>query len=268
MPTFSERPHAEYRHSSCHWSSILENIAEASLPAFLRRQRWYPAKDAGSPTAKVSALLPFSASQVPAVAAVWQVTPPGQSPIHLFVPVALVPDAEADASQVIAQYPSDTPDSNKMCLVEAFCVDAFVRAWVKMLLQGSGEGFSDVHLGTWRTHQLAPASLEAADNWAIKRGSAEQSNTSIRIADNAILKVIRKLEPGLHSELEMSRFLTATAVFKATPALLAWSELDQGNHGGTVVLSVLHSFVPNDGDGWSWGARAPLGRCKPEGERY
>ena len=191
---------------------------------------------------------------MPAAVAVWEVKPPGQSPLHLFVPLALVPSEKADPAQVIAAQPVDTSHSGEeMRLVEAFSVDAFVRAWVDLLLRGGSAASGPVRLRTERMGHLARAGLEAAGGWVIRRGSAEQSNTSIRIGDGAILKVIRKLESGVHPELEVSRFLTEMAGFAATPSLLGWAELDTAASGlGAVTLSILQAFVPNEGDGWSW----------------
>jgi malto-oligosyltrehalose trehalohydrolase/4-alpha-glucanotransferase len=228
----------------------LEKLAEAELPGFLLRQRWYPAKDAGRPVAVLSALVPFPVPGMQAAAAVWRVTPSGQAPLHLFVPLALVPAEAADAAQVIAELGLEgSEDAGGLVLVEAFSVDAFVRAWMEALLQqprGAGR------LRTGRTEQLAQAGLEPGGTWAIRRSSAEQSNTSIRIGEGAILKVIRKLEEGIHPELEVGGFLTGEAGFSATPAMLGWAELDGVAGAGDVTLSVLQSYVPNDGDGWSW----------------
>ncbi|HEX9534801.1 MAG TPA: malto-oligosyltrehalose trehalohydrolase, partial [Stellaceae bacterium] len=239
-----------------HWLPRLETLAQSALPDFLQRQRWYPAKNSDTPRVELSALLPFPVFGVPTAIAVWQVTPPGQSPLHLFVPLALVPEEQADPAQAIA---ADTSyGSRKMRVVEAFSVDAFVRAWIDLLLGGGGEVSGALRLRTGRTGHLARAGLEAGGGWAIRRGSAEQSNTSIRIGDGAILKVIRKLESGVHPELEVGRFLTETAGFTATPSLLGWAELDSAalGHGalghGAVTLSILQTFVPNEGDGWSW----------------
>ncbi|MBV8401461.1 MAG: putative maltokinase, partial [Acetobacteraceae bacterium] len=233
------------------WPSGLETLAEAELPDFLQRQRWYPAKDSGAPDVALSALLPLPACGVPSTVAVWQVTPPGRAPLHLLVPLALVPAEQADAAQVIAAQPAET--GGEMRLVEAFSVDAFVRAWIDLLVRGGGAVSGSMRLRTGRTDRLAKTGLEPGGGWAIRRGSAEQSNTSIRIGDSAILKVIRKLESGVNPELEVSRFLTETAGFAGTPSLLGWAELDGAASGvGAMTLSVLQAFVPNEGDGWSW----------------
>jgi malto-oligosyltrehalose trehalohydrolase/4-alpha-glucanotransferase len=235
------------------WPRALIKCVQAALPDFLQRQRWYPGKGVGRPAVKLSALLPVPTSPVTAAVAVWQVTPPGQSPMHLFIPLALVPEREADLAQVIAQQLPDTKHDGEMRLVEAFSVDEFVWAWVDILLRGGGEASGEIRLRTARTDRLARAGLDAGSGWAIRRDSAEQSNTSIRVGDRAILKVIRKLESGAHPELEVSRFLTETNSFAASPSLLGWAELDgAASTPGAMTLSILQSFVPNAGDGWSW----------------
>ncbi len=168
----------------------------------------------------------------------------------LFVPLALVPLEQAVEAQVIAAPPAT--DGVDRRLVEAFSVDAFVRAWIEVGLPSGGKISSDGPLRTGNTEALAGAGLVSGSVFTIRRGSAEQSNTSIRIGDGAILKVIRKLEEGIHPELEVGRFLTDEAGFAAAPALLGWAELRRIEGGSAVTLSVLQGFVPNEGDGWSW----------------
>jgi hypothetical protein len=71
---------------------------------------------------------------VPAAVAIWSVSPPGQAPLLLFVPLAFVPAEAADPAQVIAAPPADTAHGRgEVRLVEAFSVDAFVRAWIDTL---------------------------------------------------------------------------------------------------------------------------------------
>ncbi len=219
------------------WPFGLEALARHALPDVLMRRRWYPAKDAGVPAVALARLIPFPVDGVPAAIAIWQVTPPNRPPLHLFAPLAVVPRAAADPDHVIA----DAPDGRS--LIDAFASDAFVRAWVAVLA-GRRPAPAPLHAG--RTDAFAQSGLDPAGHDAIRRGKAEQSNTSIRIGEHAILKVIRKLEEGPHPELEVGRFLTAVAGFSGTPAMLGWMELDG------ITLSVMQGFVPNQGDGWGW----------------
>jgi maltose alpha-D-glucosyltransferase/alpha-amylase len=55
----------------------------------------------------------------------------------------------------------------------------------------------------------------------VRRGSAEQSNSAVLYGDRLILKVIRRLEPGLNPDLEIGRFLsdrTDSIACRGTPA--------------------------------------------------
>ncbi len=94
-------------------------------------------------------------------------------------------------------------------------------------------------------------SEDVAADLDIERMGGEQSNTSMRIGDSLILKVYRRLQPGIHPEVEMGRYLTEQANYRNTPALLGSVELvDAG--GEPTALAVLHRFVRNQGDGWSF----------------
>jgi predicted trehalose synthase len=178
----------------------------------------------------------------------WKVTPPNQAPVRLFVPVAVLALEEAGATQVIATLPQEQRGA-KLAIVEAFSLDGFVRAWVGVMLRE--DRGCEPNLRGWATSYLREVEFGGSDPWGIRRSNAEQSNSSIRIGEGAILKVIRKIEDGLHPELEMSRFLSDQADFAATPKLLGWIELHvTGLDSGT--LSILQALVPNQGDGWSW----------------
>src|SRR5260221_7526558 len=75
----------------------------------------------------------------------------------------------------------------------------------------------------------------------------EQSNTSLVFDDELILKVFRRLEPGINPELEMLRFLTEHA-FANIASLGGWYAYSGGPLNAT--LGILQEFVRNGEDGW------------------
>jgi maltokinase len=76
---------------------------------------------------------------------------------------------------------------------------------------------------------------------------AEQSNTSVVLDEEAILKVFRRLEPGVNPELEMLRFLTDHN-FANSPPLDGWYEYAGDRLVAT--LGILQTFVQGGLDGW------------------
>ena len=77
--------------------------------------------------------------------------------------------------------------------------------------------------------------------------SSEQSNSSVVFDDALILKVFRRLEPGINPDLEVLRFL-ASRGFKNVPALAGWYEYSGGPL--TATLGLLQEFVAGAVDGW------------------
>ena len=75
----------------------------------------------------------------------------------------------------------------------------------------------------------------------------EQSNTSLVFDDELILKVFRRLEPGINPELEMLRFLTEHS-FANIAALGGWYAYSGGPLSAT--LGILQEFVSDGQDGW------------------
>src|SRR5436305_1658925 len=76
---------------------------------------------------------------------------------------------------------------------------------------------------------------------------AEQSNSSVVFDDELILKVFRRLEPGLNPELEMLRFLTEHG-FPNIAALGGWYAYAGGPLSAT--LGILQQYVRGGLDGW------------------
>ncbi|HYL76869.1 MAG TPA: maltose alpha-D-glucosyltransferase, partial [Bryobacteraceae bacterium] len=79
---------------------------------------------------------------------------------------------------------------------------------------------------------------------------AEQTNTSIVFGDRFILKIYRRIEPGIHPEIEIGNFLTERAFPHAAPltGTLEYREHD----GDSMSVAALHGFMQNQGDAWHY----------------
>ena len=75
----------------------------------------------------------------------------------------------------------------------------------------------------------------------------EQSNSSIVFGDETVLKVFRRLEPGINPELELLQFLTRREFPNIAP-LQGWYEYD--GRAFSATLGVAQRFFPDAVGGW------------------
>jgi maltose alpha-D-glucosyltransferase/alpha-amylase len=80
--------------------------------------------------------------------------------------------------------------------------------------------------------------------------SAEETNTAIAYGRRFLLKLYRRVEPGIHPEPEMTGFLTERA-FAHAPALAGILEYRAGN-GDPTVVATLSAFIENQGNAWNY----------------
>jgi len=78
----------------------------------------------------------------------------------------------------------------------------------------------------------------------------DQSHTSIAFGDRFILKIFRKIEPGINPEIEIGTFLTERK-FPYAPPLTGHIEY-RSAMGEPMQAAVLHGFVANEGDAWGY----------------
>ncbi|MCB8839046.1 maltose alpha-D-glucosyltransferase [Aurantimonas sp. VKM B-3413] len=126
----------------------------------------------------------------------------------------------------------------------------------ELLIQIIAAG-KDIDLGEAKLHVEASAAqretLEralAVEAEAIVPLSAEQSNTSLLVGSEAILKYYRRLRDGIQPELEVTRFLTEKTGFEAAPALLGSIELVRAD-GSRTALVAMFEQIQNQGDAWT-----------------
>ena len=93
-------------------------------------------------------------------------------------------------------------------------------------------------------HEGSP--IELTD---VRSVDTEQSNTTVLVGNDCVLKLFRRIEPGINPEIEVGRFLTETVPFAHTPPLLGAVELDE--KGTRSAVAVVHRYIQNQGDAWT-----------------
>ena len=77
----------------------------------------------------------------------------------------------------------------------------------------------------------------------------EPFSSTALVDSDYVVKLYRKLEPGIHPEIEIGRFLTEVVGFANTPAMLGSVELDEGE--ARSAIGIVHARVENQGDAWT-----------------
>jgi maltokinase len=103
---------------------------------------------------------------------------------------------------------------------------------------------SDEGRFSFRPYEGSPSLTETTN---VRLMGVEQSNSSVVFDDLTVLKVFRKLEPGVNPELEVLRFLTYRG-FPNIAALHGW--YDYEGQAFAATLGVAQAFLPDAVDGW------------------
>jgi maltose alpha-D-glucosyltransferase/alpha-amylase len=216
------------------------------LPEWLRRRRWFSAKEGGAVTARLSYAVPLAGGDRVLLA---EVETQGRSgTARWLMPLAQVPEEEAAKPAGQLAMARLRQGARVGLVTDATATDAFARAVLAACREGRSLSTPDGQVHFRAQPALIEMNLPEAPE--VRRLGGEQSNTSIVLGDAVVLKLLRRLQPGLHPEAEMARHLTE-AGYPGTPALLG--EVVRETEGGaTTTLALLHAFARNQGDAWAW----------------
>ena len=215
------------------------------LPFWLAQRRWFGAKGRALPGVRIADGVPFRMEgEGEALLLFIDVEAEGMTGRYLVV-LGMDPVSTGAGPTAIAKV---RRGPREFYLHDAAADERFVRT----LLDGLAAGRA-VDAGAGQIVFSPGAALSEApvpDRFVVRAVGLEQSNTSVLVEDHVVVKVLRRLEPGIHPEIEMGRYLTDVAGFANTPPLLGVVEqMDEG--GVPTALAVVHAFVRNQGDGWS-----------------
>ncbi|TPE48170.1 maltose alpha-D-glucosyltransferase [Amaricoccus solimangrovi] len=227
-----------------------QQFQQTSLRDYLKLQRWFAMKEARIESAQVK---PLASLPNGSLLAVTDVRAGGQEQRY-FMPLAAVWDEEAlSLSPRLPATLAKLRRANKVgALVDGASDDDTARALLDAIRAGID---LPARNGGIRLHPSPLMAQVPEDVGAPRLLSAEQSNASIAFGDSVILKLYRRLQPGIQPDIEVARFLTEETDFEATPALLGtvdWIDAD----GTVTTLAAASAFVRNQGDAWTYVTEA------------
>lgn len=237
------------QHVDAQFVARLRTAVASQLPEFLPRQRWFGSKARRIHSVHLSECIPVPLAEAVAVISFARVEFT-EGPGETYVLPLIAPASERllAADPVVVRIPVADPASESP-LTDALADPAFLAAILNSILK------SDVLTGEAGVLRASSEdtfqkdSIGRADSLLPRLLKGEQSNSSIIYGNRLILKFFRRVEEGIHPDLEVGHFLTTVAHFANVPPLCGWLQYES-RESKIATLGILQGFVPNQGDAW------------------
>jgi maltose alpha-D-glucosyltransferase/alpha-amylase len=229
------------------------------LPGYMRARRWFrsKARRIKSVALREAVKVPFDGDEeCQARLAIFDVEYTEGEPESYVLPLALARGEAVDRiagetpQAVVAYVAPDGPDGPQWTLYDGLFEPAFATALLDAI--GSRKRFAgkrgEVTASPTAAYRRLRGGRKAALEASVSR--AEQSNTSVTFGDRLILKLFRRLEPGLNPDIEIGEALTEVG-FAHSPAVGGWLAY-RTPRGEPAALGVLQQYVANEGDVWEY----------------
>ena len=227
-----------------------EMLESSILPQYLPKRRWFAGKEGPIDQVRLRYGVRFGTATTPVLLGELEVLSDGVAN-HYQLPFGLLPEEQINSALPQQLALSRVRRGRQVGLItDAFVLEPFIRAVLRACQERHrlpcGNGLGELRFEC--TEQLAKLGL--TEESPVRYLSAEQSNSSVVVADRVVLKLIRRVNPGIHPELEMSAYLTAAGFTNISP-LLGWvCRVDE--HATPHLLMIAQGYLSNQGDAWAW----------------
>jgi maltose alpha-D-glucosyltransferase / alpha-amylase len=229
-------------------ASAERGVIEEALPAYLARRRWFASKDEEIGAIRLSTAEPITGRALQILLVELEVTV-SQRTDHYLLPLAIAwEDGLADALPQQLALTRVRRGRRVGFLTDAFAVDALPVTVMRAMAASAVRPLANGEIRFLPTARLKEIDLPKVPE--IRRLSAEQSNSSLIIGDQAVFKLLRRVFPGIHPEAEMGRYLTERGFANTAPLLGEVTRYDAEGTPHTLIL--VQGFIRNQGDAWGW----------------
>ncbi len=240
------------------WESIYEGMGRqrletVNLPEFFPKQRWFAGKSRHIKTTRIINWTSLGDSQA-ALALVEVQFDAGEPDVYL-IPLAMSFRETADELRRVAPHAiiaSVISAKEPGLLYDGVFDDNVCRMLLSLIENNSELAARQGRVRGVRGKAFQETLGSTQIPLAVRRSSAEQSNTSIVYGDRFILKLFRRLVPGLNPDAEIGQYITEKTSFDRIPPFAGTIELELAAGAEPSSLAMLQGLVANEGDGWKW----------------
>jgi maltose alpha-D-glucosyltransferase/alpha-amylase len=226
---------------------------EAVLPEYLHHQRWAGGSARPAKTALIRDMVPLRYGEAVAFVCLVEADHrdgPGETyivPVTLVHGDALVGLLERSPEAVIAAFRG----TQEGLVLDALAHPPFGTALLEAIAAGRHYFLEQGEVVAVPFPSFDPYRKELADLPPPVLNRDEQTHSFLHYGNKLILKVIRRIEDGIHPEVEIGRYLTERKGFPHVAPLLGVIERRRRKLEPT-LLAVLHAAVPHEGTAWQY----------------
>ncbi|HEY4114873.1 MAG TPA: maltose alpha-D-glucosyltransferase [Rhizomicrobium sp.] len=217
------------------------------LPAYVAQRRWFQGKHGKITNIKLGPITPLPGYEQDAVLGGIEVTV-DEHVDRYALPMAISwedePPCPFEAPLAFARARRGRRVGQ---LTDGFASARFARAMLACLAKNARVPFGS---GEMEFESMPDAPLDIAPDAEIEWPGVEQSNSTLSVGRKIVVKLLRRLTPGIHPEAEMGRVLTERGFEGVAPL---FGEIVRRDSDGSIsTLSIVQGFVINQGDGSRW----------------
>lgn len=219
-------------------ATTLPRLLNRFLESYLPRQRWYGEKGHVVTGIEVGAPDTVDVGDAFITLSVAQLTFGSGNTYSYFVPFVIA-RGENEETVVRIDAAGETWSLASTSTNERF------HHWLWEGIRGATSGSN-----RFRWH-VTGDQFRNADKPPSRRLSGEQSNTNIAFGEEVLLKLFRRVQPGLNPDVELGSFLTAEAGLSSVPRVLGDLRMTLPD-GQEASIGIAQSFLAGSQDGWTW----------------
>jgi maltose alpha-D-glucosyltransferase / alpha-amylase len=235
--------------------ATLRQLEQSILPDYLKKCRWFQGKSRIVARLSLMEQIPFAIDSSAVVLALLEVTYTEGSTETYLLPLHFLP-LESGGEALQNSYPWAAVTSLRVDDKPGLLYDGLANGPFRQVLFELIARRRRVRSETGILYGRARSSFAAllGDKpipLASQVGKGEQSNSAIIYDNTMFLKLYRRMEEGVHPEVEIGRFLTERTHFKQVATMAGVLEYRRAG-AETVTLALMQGFAQSQGDAWTF----------------